>query len=198
MQVMSISDLVLKAKVNMALMRDPRVGMLDVGVRADDGQVTLTGDTDTSEECAAAEEIARSVDGVAGVRNEMTCGIGKHEDTVELLTQRLLIKLDEAWNSLPDQTAVTQADYVRWALWLIYKFRVPDSEGSDAAMANAREIALTQVAAYIGAPKALLALEMLRQAELVAVSPLREAPDIANAPLVATPVVEGDPARAAA
>ena|SRR5579872_6838924 len=195
---MALSDLVLKAKVNLALIRDPRVGAFDVGVRAEGGRVTLTGDADTEEECRAAEEIARTVEGVTSVRNDMTCGIGKREDTAEHVTQRLLSKLDEEWRCLPDQTALTQADYLRWALWLIYKFRIPGAAVQDALVANAMDAALTQVAGYVGAPKALLALEMLRQAEMVAESPHRDAPVIENALLVATPVVEGDPAQTAA
>src|SRR3569832_1443104 len=124
---MALSDFVLKARVNLALMRDPRVASLDVGVDADDGIVKLIGDVDSEGECRAAEEVARSVEGVRSVVNQLTCGVGQRADTAELVTQRFLEKLDDEWNGLPDQTALVQADYLRWARWLIYKFRIPAS-----------------------------------------------------------------------
>ncbi len=197
---MALSDFVLKARVNLALIRDPRVGSLDVGVHAADGNLTLNGDVDTVEERRAAEEVARSVEGVHSVLNEITCGVGKQADTAELITQRFLEKLEDEWNGLPDQSALMQADYLRWALWLIYKFRLPHplKDGSaSTADGNAVEQALSQVAGYVGAPKALLALEMLQLADQIHASPHQDAPEIDNAPLVSTPEVDGNAALAA-
>jgi hypothetical protein len=193
---MALADFVLKARVNVALIRDPRVGSLDVGVHVKDGDVTLTGDVDGVDECRAAEEVARSVDGVKNVTNEITCGVGMRADTTELLTQRLLEKLEDEWNNLPVKDALAQADYLRWALWLIYKFRLPaevleDANGS--AVNEEREAveqAIIQVAGYIGAPKALVALEMLELADHVHSTPRLDAPEISNAPLVATAEVD--------
>jgi len=193
---MALSDLVLKAKVNMALLRDPRVGFFDIRATVDNGRVTLTGDTDTPEECRAAEEIAKSVEGIVSVRNEMTCGIGQNEDTAELVTQRFLEKLDTTWHNLPDRSALSQADYLRWALWMVYKFHIPrpqapgtQGSGMDPKVkAAAIEQALERIAGHVGAPKALVALEMLRQAEQIATSPYTDAPRTANPDLVATPV----------
>jgi hypothetical protein len=198
---MALSDFILKARVNVALIRDPRVASLDVGVHADDGVVYLTGDVDTETECQAAAEVARRVDGVKRVVNQLTCGIGQRADTAELVTQRLLEKLDDEWNNLPNQSALVQADYLRWALWMIYKFRIPahlQSSSTANAEHEAMDQALSQVAGAVGAPKALVALEMLQMADEINDSPQRKAPDIENAPLVATPEVNGDPARAAA
>jgi len=192
---MALVDFVLKAKVNLALVQDPRVGVLDIGVDADNGIVTLTGDVDTEEECGAAEEIARGVDGVTRVVNQMTCGIGARADTAEMVRQKFVRRLEDAWNELPDQGALTQADYLRWALWMVYKFRIPDSMRTDDAgqiEAEACEEAVIRIASFIGAPPALVALEMLRQAESVEDSARRSAPDIENAPLTATPVVDGE------
>lgn len=197
---MSLNDLLLKAKVNMALVRDPRVSSLDIGVSCVDGRVTLSGDVDTQRECDSATEIARGVDGVRSVQCDMTFGVGKQEETAELVTQRFLSKLDEGWDSLPDQNALTQADYLRWALWMIYKFRLPESvagEERGKLQAEAEEQALANVAGHVGAPKSLLAFLLLQQAESVAQSPSRNAPDIDNPLLVATPVVQGDEERTA-
>ncbi|HZP83700.1 MAG TPA: BON domain-containing protein [Chthonomonadaceae bacterium] len=188
---MAISDLILKAKVNMALIRDPRVGVFDIGVTADNGQVTLTGDVDTEQECRAAEAIARRVEGVSRVQNELTCGVGQKADSAELVTQRFLERLEEAWENLADKNALAQADYMRWALWMIYKFHLPDEmRNEEGAQKEAETIeqAFHQVSGYVGVPKALLALEMLRQAEQVAERPRQAAPDTENAQLVATPI----------
>jgi len=194
---MALADFVLKARVNMALIRDPRVGSLDVGVKVVDGNITLTGDVDDEGECRAAAEVARGVDGVKSVANEITCGIGKSADTAELITQRLLEKLDDEWNNLPEQNALAQADYLRWALWLIFKFRLPadvaETVGDGAANPEntAVEQAISQVAGYVGAPKALVALQMLELADHIHSTPQLDAPEISNAPLVSTPEVEG-------
>lgn len=189
---MTLNDFLLKAKINMAYALDSRVSMLDIGVTVDEAQVTLAGDVDSEAECAAAEEITRSVEGVLHVRNLLTCGIGKGEDTADLVRQRLLEKLEEEWQNLPDQTALVQADYLRWALWMIYKFRLP-TEG--VAEANRRELelaateqALEQVAGYVNAPKAMLALWMQQQAQAVAQSAEVNAPVTQAASLVTTPV----------
>jgi hypothetical protein len=198
---MALSDFILKARVNVALIRDPRVASLDVGVHADGGVVYLTGDVDTESECQAAVDVARRVEGVKRVVNNLTCGLGQRADTAELVTQRLLEKLDDEWNSLPNPSALAQADYLRWALWMIYKFRIPAHlQTADTAKAEheAMEQALSQVAGAVGAPKALIALQMLEMADEIHDSPGRKAPDIENAPLVSTPEVDGDPARAAA
>jgi hypothetical protein len=198
---MSLSDFVLKSRVQLALVRDPRVSSLDISVQAEEGHVVLTGDVDSDTECRAAEAVAKSVDGVTEVDNQITCGAGARADTVEMVTQRFLEKLDEEWNRLPDQNALTQGDYLRWALWLIYKFRIPAKligESTVDMESDAMEQALAQVAGHVGAPKALLAMQMTQLADLINSSPILDAPEIKNAPLVSTPEVDGDPARAAA
>jgi len=171
---MALSDLIVKAKVNMALVRDPRVEVLDIGVRVEDGNVTLLGDVEDAAECNAAEEIARRIDGVVSVHCELTTGVGKAADTTEMLTQHLLEKLDEAWNDLPDRHALTQADYLRWALWLVYKFHLPaslDKKVRTAQEAMITETALVKIATHVGLPKTMVALEMLRLAETIHASP---------------------------
>ena len=187
---MALADLVLKAKVNLALAQDPRVGVLDIGVAADDGVVTLTGDLDNLEECGAAEEIAERVEGVVRVENHMTCGMAATAETAEMVRQKFLERLDDAWEELPDMDALTQADYLRWALWMVYKFQIPESLCTDESArieSETVEEALSQIASRVGASKAVVALEMLKQAEAVAESWRRDAPDIVNAPLTATP-----------
>jgi hypothetical protein len=198
---MALSDLIIKAKINMVFVADPRVGVLDIGVHSENGVVALDGDVDMPEERQAAEEIARGVDGVRQVINNITCGEGQKADTAELVIQRFLEKLDEEWNDLPEKTALAQADYLRWALWMVYKFKVPNnSEDPEVlkAEAEATEEALEKIAGNVGIPKVIAALEMIRQAEMVSKSPRLEAPELGNSPLTVTPVVEGgNPAIAA-
>jgi hypothetical protein len=198
---MALSDLIIKAKINLAFVADPRVGVLDIGVRSENGVVELDGDVDAPEERQAAEEIARSVDGVRQVINKITCGEGQKADTAELVIQRFLEKLDEEWNDLPEKTALSQADYLRWALWMVYKFRIPNSADDPEVLkaeAEATEVALERIAGNVGIPKVIAALEMIRQAEMVSASSKLEAPELGNSPLVATPVVgEANPAVAA-
>jgi hypothetical protein len=62
-------------------------------------------------------------------------------------------------------------DYLRWALWLIYRFRIPahlQVEDRPTLEADATEQALEKIAGYAGASKALLALQLLRLQELAA------------------------------
>lgn len=192
---MAISDMILKARVNMALIRDPRVGALDIGVTAENGVVTLRGDVDSKQECRAAVGIVRAVDGVRVVHNKITCGGGGRAEDVEFIIQRFLEKLDDEWANLPDKHALAQADYLRWGVWMAYKFRIPDSlrvENADKRESDAVDQALAKIAGNVGVPKVSVALEMLRQAESIADSADRDAPEIRNAPLVATPQTEDE------
>jgi hypothetical protein len=191
---MALSDLIIKAKINVAFARDPRVGVLDIGVHSENGIVTLDGDVDAADECTAAEEIARGVDGVRQVISNVTCGEGQKADTAELVIQRFMEKLDEEWNDLPEKTALAQADYLRWALWMVYKFRIPHSETDPEllkAEAEATEEALGRIAGNVGIPKVIAALEMIRQEEMVSESSKLEAPALGHSLLVATSVVDG-------
>jgi hypothetical protein len=197
---MALQDIILKARVNVALVRDARISPLDIGVRAEDGHVTLTGQAETEADCRSVEQVVRRVEGVTRVTNQMTCGAAGASDTAEMLTDRLLDKLEEEWRALPDSSALSQADYLRWALWMVYKFRIPDpvdvSNRSQAEL-DAVEAALTRVAGLVGIPKSLAALEMLRQAEIIEESGRRAAPDTGEGGPVATPLVDEEVAAAA-
>ncbi len=189
---MALSDLITKARVNMALARDPRVGSLDIGVHVHDSFVTLTGDTEDQAECNAVEEITRRVEGVAGIKNDMTCGVGKNLDMAELVTHHFQARLREVFAALPDKHALTLADYTRWALWLTYKLHLPGHGARaqhDSVEMATMEAALAEISNQVGIPKVLLAMEMLRQAEAIA-DTRHSAPTLENTPLIATPVAE--------
>ena len=67
-----VDDATVTAKVKAALIQDPVVSALDVGVDTFKGRVQLNGFVDTAEQKARAEQIARSVNGVAEVGNKLT------------------------------------------------------------------------------------------------------------------------------
>jgi hypothetical protein len=190
---MTLTDLMIKARVNLALARDPRVSSLDIGVSSDDGIVMLTGDVDSERERDAAIELARSVDGVKGVRNEITAGVGRGQETADFVSQRFLEKLEEEWNDLPEQTALAQADYMKWALWMICKFRIPDTTGQDAIaeyQAKTTEEAIQAVADRVDCPPALLALELQKIAEEAEPIFNESGPHLRHTDLVTSPMVD--------
>ena len=65
-------DAGLTAKVKTAFAKDPGVKAIDVKVDTFKGTVQLNGFVDTAEEKARAEQIARSIQGVANVQNNLT------------------------------------------------------------------------------------------------------------------------------
>lgn len=67
-----VDDATITTKVKAALFQDPVVSGFDVGVDTFKGQVQLNGFVDTPEQKARAEQIARTVNGVAGVGNKLS------------------------------------------------------------------------------------------------------------------------------
>ena len=67
-----VDDATITTKVKTALLQDPVVSGLDVGVDTFKGRVQLNGFVDTTEQKARAEQIARSISGVAEVGNKLT------------------------------------------------------------------------------------------------------------------------------
>jgi hypothetical protein len=162
----------LKAKVNLALVRDPRISPLDVSVTAKDGAVTLSGDVDAPEKRRIAEEVARTVDGVRAIDNRITSGArssDQAENTTDFIGQKFLDKLEAEWDDLPEKTALAQADYLKWAIWMIYKIHLPNSAGAPASSEQLSELtdtAIRQVSRRVESAPALVALELQRVAEL--------------------------------
>lgn len=76
-----LEDSGITAKVNTKLAADDRVKGSKVDVDTQKGVVTLTGNVDGEEAKAAAEEVARSVDGVTNVVNRITVGGGDDSAT---------------------------------------------------------------------------------------------------------------------
>src|ERR1043166_4501382 len=150
---MALSDMVLKGRINAALARDIRARMLDVGVDVDEGVVVLNGAADSLRECRVAEEIVAEVEGVGPIRNNMVCGTGRKPDSAEHIVDQFLEKLHDQWDLLPERNALAQADYMRWACWLTYKFHIPDMlDGAARAdlEADAVERALVKIADLVG------------------------------------------------
>jgi len=71
-QEQTIDDASLTAKVKAKMIADGRVSATRVNVDTAGGVVTLKGEVPTSQEKSAAEEVAKSVEGVKRVSNEIT------------------------------------------------------------------------------------------------------------------------------
>ncbi len=69
-----IDDAMITAKVKAALAQDPGASALAIKVETTKGMVQLSGSVDSAEEKTKAESIARGVDGVKDVENELKLG----------------------------------------------------------------------------------------------------------------------------
>ena len=69
---LDVEDAALTAKVKTRLMADSRVAALDIDVGGQNGIVTLKGSVKDEQEKAAAEEVARTTEGVTDVVNMIT------------------------------------------------------------------------------------------------------------------------------
>lgn len=71
-----VEDAALTAKVKTRLVADARVGALTIDVGGQNGIVTLKGSVEDEEAKTAAEEVARTTEGVTDVVNMITIGTG--------------------------------------------------------------------------------------------------------------------------
>ena len=67
-----IDDATTTTKVKAAFVKDPLVKALDVKVDTFKGTVQLSGFVDTAEQKARAEQLAAGIQGVSGVKNNIT------------------------------------------------------------------------------------------------------------------------------
>lgn len=67
-----IDDASITTKVKAAFVKDPMVKAMQVNVDTFKGTVQLSGFVDTAEQKSRAEEIARGINGVANVKNNIT------------------------------------------------------------------------------------------------------------------------------
>ena len=189
---MFLNDMILRAKVNHALGGEPALKEHHIEAKAKDGAITLTGSVAQPELVERAKAVARSIVGVGTVENETTYTAPHIADSAEEVSQMFLDKLEAEYKALPDDTALTQSDYVRWALWMTTKFHIPISisvTDRNAVTLETVEKALAQISKQTGLPKTQLALEMLRQAESISESAWRDAPETGTPGLVSSPPV---------
>lgn len=66
-----IDDAAITTKVKTAIFNEPSLKLFDIGVTTEDKVVHLTGSVKTRAEMAKAVEVARKVQGVKAVRNEL-------------------------------------------------------------------------------------------------------------------------------
>ncbi|MBI3897079.1 MAG: BON domain-containing protein [Gammaproteobacteria bacterium] len=67
----TIDDATITAKVKSQLLADPAVSGLNVNVTTNSGQVQLSGYVDSQEQRTKAEQVAKAVDGVKTVSNDL-------------------------------------------------------------------------------------------------------------------------------
>ncbi len=67
----AVDDTMITARVKTALIGDPRTKASQIEVTTNDGLVQLGGFVDSGTSKSAAAELARSIDGVKGVKNEL-------------------------------------------------------------------------------------------------------------------------------
>ena len=68
----AVDDATITAKVKTVFAKDPGVSALKVNVDTDKGYVTLKGEVKDSNEREKAAQLARNVEGVKGVNNNLT------------------------------------------------------------------------------------------------------------------------------
>ncbi len=66
-----IDDSVITAKVKSAILAEPGLKVLQINVETFKGEVQLSGFVDSRESAAKAADIARNVQGVVGVKNDL-------------------------------------------------------------------------------------------------------------------------------
>ena len=66
-----LDDAAITTKVKTAIFNEPSLKVFDVGVKTEDGVVYLSGNVKSRAEMAKAVEVARKVNGVKSVRNEL-------------------------------------------------------------------------------------------------------------------------------
>jgi hyperosmotically inducible protein len=69
-----VDDQTIQTKLKAALLADTRVPGTKIDTQVVNGVATLTGIVDNDAQKAAAEEVARGIEGVTEVRNELTVG----------------------------------------------------------------------------------------------------------------------------
>jgi hyperosmotically inducible periplasmic protein len=68
----AVDDAAITTKVKTAFAKDPDVSAMKVHVETDKGFVTLKGDVKSPAERAKAAQLARNIEGVKGVNNNLT------------------------------------------------------------------------------------------------------------------------------
>jgi len=88
-------DATITARVKIALIKDPLTKARKIDVDTVNGMVTLTGIVETEAEKKRAEEVAKKVEGVRGVKNNLMVGHRSFGQSLDdkLLTARIKTKL---------------------------------------------------------------------------------------------------------
>lgn len=108
-----MSDSWLTMKTKMALLADERISSMDVKVTTEKSVVTLRGKVDSQEVRQAAEEVARGIDGVKQVKNELTVVPKAARKSVDRQDDQIVKDVEKRLKQdarLKDVSIVVQAD----------------------------------------------------------------------------------------
>ena len=100
----AVSDSWLTSKTKIALFADDRVKGRDVRVETQHGQVFLRGKVDSDEAKTAAAEIAKGVEGVKGVKNDLQVVAPAARKTVQANDKQITKAVDEKLDELDMQS----------------------------------------------------------------------------------------------
>jgi hyperosmotically inducible protein len=91
----AVADSWITAKTKIALFADDRVSGMDVNVTTINGIVKLNGKVDSTQAKAAAEEVARGIDGVRQVQNNLQVVAAERRDRVDARDEEITKRVQE-------------------------------------------------------------------------------------------------------
>lgn len=136
------------AQVKAALIADQRTHAFDINVDTDgNGQVTLAGTAPSQEASRAAVDVARNVNGVTAVHNELAV-TSNHRENPQTLTSKAAIVGEDGWMTTKVKAALADDDRVSAfdvsvhsrGSEIMLSGQVPDETARQAAIQRAREV----------------------------------------------------------
>jgi hypothetical protein len=160
---MEISDLKIEAALSDAMIRSRDIDVLEIDTSVSSGVVTLRGDVHSEQERMAAEQIAKQIEGVNCVINELTVGVMPLDERVRLMSEGLIERLIEEWESREPADPVQGSEYLILALLMISRLRPPEGGGQSRVLIQAaKRRAIHLVAGFCGTSPIIIALELQR------------------------------------
>ncbi len=100
------SDTMINLEVKLALIADGRTSGFATDVDTRDGAVTLSGKVDTEQARSAADEVAKKIDGVSSVNNQLQVVPEAKRKEVDATDERITDAIEKAMDTDPSLTDV--------------------------------------------------------------------------------------------